>query len=415
MTSRILTTLISISCLAAAGTALADCGASGTLAGTRKAYQSGQQLERAGNASAAFAAYIEAQEPTCEPNPIEIDAARRAAALALPLGAAAEKNGDFEHAFRYYEDGGQYAAADRALMKWVRARPDDPSVFAQARETLDARTLPAFENNNQVRLSITGAYQPDPRNLAEVLAMPAKGAERAFAQEAQAFDEQYLREYVQVIQSRPDDPTDFDALQASANVQQAFAQKWGQDRLKGSRDALSLVQSWIGVSSDRAWSERTQAQRHERLEQRVATLTKSYPGAPELLEAAIDYVHAMNLERADTRVGTIEAQAGRLGDEASAKHRPGLAAEYYDVARQEAKARAEQERSRQQAMAKMQPSIDQMQRQAAQIQKVFSDPAKVKAMQEQARALQRSLQEQQKAKAAGKTARPDDLEKELGL
>jgi hypothetical protein len=266
-----------------------------------------------------------------------------------------------------------------------------------------------------VRLSITGAYQPDPRNLAEVLAMPAKGAERAFAQEAQAFDEQYLREYVQVIQSRPDDPTDFDALQASANVQQAFAQKWGQDRLKGSRDALSLVQSWIGVSSDRAWSERTQAQRHERLEQRVATLTKSYPGAPELLEAAIDYVHAMNLERADTRVGTIEAQAGRLGDEASAKHRPGLAAEYYDVARQEAKARAEQERSRQQAMAKMQPSIDQMQRQAAQIQKVFSDPAKVKAMQEQARALQRSLQEQQKAKAAGKTARPDDLEKELGL
>jgi predicted RNA-binding Zn ribbon-like protein len=66
-------------------------------------------------------------------------------------------------------------------------------------------------------------------------------------------------------------------------------------------------------------------------------------------------------------------------------------------------------------MAKMQPSIDQMQRQAAEIQKEFSDPAKVKAMQEQARALQRSLQEQQKAKAAGKTARADDLEKELGL
>jgi hypothetical protein len=415
MASRILKTTLLLSGLAIAGNAVADCGASGTLAGTRKAWENGQQLERAGNAAAAFGAYIAAQEPTCEPNPIETDAARRAAALALPLGKAAEKSGDYEKAFYFYEEGGQYAAADRALMTWLRARPDEPRVFAKARETLDARTLPAFENNNQARLSVTDAYQPDPRNLAEVLGMPARGVERAFAKEAEAFNEQYLREYVQLIQSRPEDLADFEAVQESMSAQQAFAQKWGDDRLEASRDAFSLVQLWIGASSDRAWSDKTRAQRQQRLEQRVATLTKSHAGAPELLEAAIDYVHAMHLENSDAQVAAIEAQAGKLGDEARAKHRPGLAAGYYDVARQEARAQAAQEESKQLAMAKMQPSIDQMQRQAAQLQKELSDPAKVKAMQEQARALQRSIQEQQKANAASKTARADDLEKELGL
>jgi hypothetical protein len=134
-----------------------------------------------------------------------------------------------------------------------------------------------------------------------------------------------------------------------------------------------------------------------------------------LLEAAIDYVHAMHLDNSADRIAAIEAQAGKLGDEASAKHRPGLAAGYYGVARQEAKARTAQEQSKQLAMAKMQPSIDQMQRQATQLQRQFSDPATVKAMQEQARALQRSIQEQQKASGATKAASADDLEKELGL
>ena len=79
------------------------------------------------------------------------------------------------------------------------------------------------------------------------------------------------------------------------------------------------------------------------------------------------------------------------------------------------KARASQELSQQAAMSKMQPSIDQMRKQAEEMQKAYSDPAKVEAMRQQALAAQKAIKAQQQANAknAGKSA--DDLEKELGL
>ena len=66
-------------------------------------------------------------------------------------------------------------------------------------------------------------------------------------------------------------------------------------------------------------------------------------------------------------------------------------------------------------MAAMQPSIDEMKRQAEQLRAQYSDPAKVKAMQEQARAMQATIkQEQAAAKQANKKSAAE-LEKELGL
>ena len=417
MSSRILKTVIALACFVSGADALADCAADATIADTRAAYDKGLQLEREGKLPGAFLAYVDAQAYTCDANPVEADAARRAGALAAELGAAAEKKGDFEKAFGIYDAGGRYASADRALMALVRKSPDSVYVFGKARSALEYRALPAFQSNNKIRLDVTGAYHPDPKNLAEVLGMPARGAERAFHKEAAAFNDQYLREFVQLTQSMPDDPTDFEAVQAAQSRYQTFSQKWRNDPLKDSRDALSLAHSWGAAATDKALSEKIEAQRKQIIEQRVALLSKTYNGAPKLIEAAIGYQLAVNLDHAESeqRVAAIKAQAGNLGDEAHARRRHLLAAEYYSVADQDAKAQAARDQYQKLAMSRMQPSIDAMQKHAAEIQKQFSDPEKVEAMQEQARALQKSLQEQQQANAKTNAKRADDLEKELGM
>lgn len=422
MKARLIITAVALACLTAGGNALADCAADSTVQETQQRYARAQQLEQAGNVEAAFNAYYAAQDYTCDPNPVEASAARRAAPLALQLGSAAEKSGNFEKAFDFYERGGHYAAADRALMAWARANPDSPGVFKKAHDVLDERAMPAFSANNKVRLGVTGAYTPDPRNLTEVLAMPARGFERALQKESAAFSEEYLRGILQRTQTRPEDPTDFAATQAWVNAQQPFVQKWskypGGDPLKASREALSLARTWASTTPDQAAGTKWQAQRNQRIEERIATLTKSYSGAPELLAAAIDYQGDFLTEdykANETRMNVIRAQAGQLGDGANAKQRYALAAEYYNVARLDEKAQAARDAMQKLAMTRMQPQIDQAQQQAERMKQEFSDPAKVKAMQEEALAMQKRIQEQQRANAKSNAKKADDLESELGM
>jgi hypothetical protein len=52
---------------------------------------------------------------------------------------------------------------------------------------------------------------------------------------------------------------------------------------------------------------------------------------------------------------------------------------------------------------------------AEQMQKEYSDPAKVQAMREQAEAARKATQEQQAASKAANKKKADDLEKDLGL
>ena len=422
MKTNLSAAIVAVLCLGASATAFADCAANSTVAQTQQRYARAQQLESAGDLEGAFQAYVGAQDYTCDPNPVEAVAAQRAAPLGLKLGAAAEKNGNFEKAFRIYDDAGQYAAAERALMAWVRANPDSPSVYGAAREAFDYRTLPAFAANNKVRLSVTGTYQPDPKNIAEVKAMPAKGAERALQSESAMFNEDYLRGYVQQIQSRPDDASDTATVQSWMNSQQAFAQKWSKfsagEPLEGSLRALDLAARWASSTSDDALREKIEAQHDARLEQRAATLVKSYAGAPNLLKAAIAYSMALRGKddaAKQSQVAAIKSQASQLGDAANARQRFALAADYYDLADQDAKAQAARDQAQKAAMARMQPQIDNAQKQAEEMQKQFSDPAKVEAMRQQALAMQKNLQEQQKAKDKTNAKKADDLEQELGL
>jgi hypothetical protein len=394
----------------------ADC-AGASVKEVKQSYANAQQLDRAGKLREALGAYVAAQEYTCESSPVAVPAAQRAAQIALPLGQEAEKRKDFEAAFQIYEDGGHYAAADRALMALVHSRIDDPSAFSRAREVLQYHGSEAFQSNNKVQLGVTGAYKSNPKNLEEVLRMPPLGAERALNAEMSAWNEQYLRELADQVQARPEDMTDMAAVQRYSASQQAFAQKWQKDLLKSSREAISLASAWASASNDAALIKKTETLRMQRIEMRVNTLTKSFNRAPSLLDAAIDYQMMQNIDDAakQGKAKSIRQQAALLGDQAQAQKRLLLAADYYSVARLDDKAKAAQDQAQQVAMTKMQPSIDQMQKQAAEMQKAFSDPEKVKAMQQQAREMQKSIQAQQQANAKGNAKKADDLEKELGL
>jgi hypothetical protein len=170
--------------LLAASPSFADCAADSTVADVQRLYAAAQKFEREGRDDRAFHAYVVAQQYTCDANPVAVPAAQRGAVLGLELGSAAEKHGAFDRAFAIYEQAGQYAAADRALMSLLRTRPDDPSLFERARRTLEDRSSVEFDHNNRVRLQAAGGYVPNPKLLADVLKMPALGVQRALEKES---------------------------------------------------------------------------------------------------------------------------------------------------------------------------------------------------------------------------------------
>lgn len=406
-------------CLAWAPSAFADCGATATPASVRKSYATAQQHEKAGRLPDALAAYVAAQEYTCEGNPVEGDAARRAAALAKPLGTAAEQKGDLLTAYRYYESGAHYASADRVIIAAVRANVDDIALYDRARQHFSDHALPAFQANNAPRLAITGPYAPEPALLAEIAQLPTQRFAGALAREAKLFDEAYLRATVALEQSIPEDPTDMPAVQAAQARAIAHGRQWPEDPLAKSRALLQLARDWAYRLPEAQTAPLLQqaAARHA---ERAATLAAKYAGAPVLLENAIAYESARDSDpaAAGPRVAKVQAQALALGTTAERAKKYGLASKYYDVAGDDAKANAAREKQRQLAMAKLQPQIDAAKRDAAALQARFSDPKEVEAMKRQAEAARAQIEQQRKAAKANAATRQqstDDLAKDLGL
>jgi len=233
-----------------------------------------------------------------------------------------------------------------------------------------------------------------------------------------AFNEQYLREYLQLVQSRADDLTDPSAVQRTISAQQAFAQKWKQqDFIKISRESLQLARMWGLNGYDENLCESVETQYAQRIERHAQTLTQKYSGAPKLLEEAMDYYRALGSDNknVDAQLASVRAQALKLGDDANSKQRYTLAAEYYEAAGDSAKAQAVRTKQQQLGMQEMQPSIDAARRQAEEIQKQFGDPAKPQTMREQAEAARKSIQQQQAASKQANKKGAAELEKELGL
>jgi hypothetical protein len=418
MSSRFLTTaVLLVGTLLLIGRAHADC-AGGTLEDKKRSYERALASERAGKKEDALRGYRAAEGYACEPhNPYELDAAKRAAPLGLELGAAAEKNGDLRRAFEAYEDGGHFALADRVFMMVTRAEQDQPGSYQAALEHYRNREG-AFSANNAAALKAVPGYRLDPKYLVEVLTMPAQGVEHALERERNAWNEQYLREYVQLIQSRPDDVLDGDAMQRFGASQQAFAQKWRDaDPLKTSRRALESMKMWGMTGSDEKHRQTTQARFEQLVEQRATALRTKFYGAPKLLEDAMDYYRAVNSDqtRLEGQLRAIRSQALHLANQASSEQRYLLASEYYNVAGDSAKAEAARARRQQLAMQKMQPAMDEARKQAEELQKQFGDPAQVAAMRQQAEAARRNLQQQQQQARKRNKQSADELEKELGL
>ena len=418
MNNKLTHVALLFSALLLTGRAYADC-AGGNVQDAKRAYEAGKTYESQGKKEQALFSYQAAEGYVCEKvNPYEADAARRAAPLGLELGAAAEKRGDFEKAYQLYDAGGQYAAADRAFIQMTRAKQDEPASYQRALEFFRNRGEGSFAINNAGVLKVTGAYAPDPKLIAEVNSMPAKGVERAIQKEAAAFNEQYLREYVQVIQARADDVTDANAVQRTISSQQAFAQKWKQqDLVKVSRDAISNLRMWGMHAHDEQLAKTVATKVAQLTEMRATSLRTHFSGAPKLLEDAMDYYRGLGSENAklDGQLAAVRSQAMKLGDEANAKQRFTLAAEYYATAGADDKAAAVQQRQQQLAMQKMQPSMDQMRKQAEAMQKQYSDPAAVAEMKRQAEAARKAMQEQQAGAKANNKKSAAELEKELGL
>jgi hypothetical protein len=390
---RMATLLLAATGILTTGKALADCAADATVADVRAAHARGQQREKAGDARGALGAYVTAQQYTCDPNPVEADAARRAAALAKPLADAAKARGDHAAAFELYQMGGHFAAADSELLGWAAAQPDDPALYGRVRQHFSYRAEPAFAANEKLRLQVTGTYQPDPRHLALVKAMPVHGVERALADEATAFDERYLTAYQALIRSRPEAITDFAALQHFTARAQAFQAQYPRDALRDSLQALQRVQAWEretepGIAATLA------KHRSERATGRVALLTGKYADTPKLFESAVDYLGLVAGDSAarEPALRQVRQQAEQLGDKAAQRQSIELAIEYYGIARADSK--AERLRVQRQALAQqqMQPAIEAMQRDAAAIQAQFADPQKVAEMKRQALEAQRALQ-----------------------
>lgn len=418
MNRKIITAALLIGALLSAGTALADCPGP-FLRDVKRAYENAKAADSKGNKEDALFYYHGAQGSVCEgANPYEVDAAKRAAPLALELGAAAQKRGDFEKAQQLFEAGGQYAAADRAFIQTLRAKPFEPGSYSAGKGHFNTRTAGWFLENNAVLIKAAGPYTPDAKLIAEVNAMPAKGIDHYFKIEAANFNEDFLRDYVQIAQSRPDDPTDAAALQRMISTQQAFINKWKRDDyLKTSRDALDTLRTWANVVEDKAVSTNVTTKVAQISEQHATTLRQKYFASPQLLNDAMDYYRLPASDNAlvENKIVAVRAQALKLGDEANARNRYELAGSYYDVADADDKADAVRERGRQLAMKKMQPSIDQMRKQADAITKEYSDPAKIAEMKAQAEAAKKAMQAQQaRAKAANQKGAAD-LEKELGL
>jgi len=402
--------------LALAPQAQADCDGA-TPAQVKQAFAEGQRHEQAGRSAQAVNAYVQAQAYVCGGNPVIGDAVRRAAPLARTLAQAAERAGRLvgddlggaqPGAYQWYEAGGHYADADRALIQALRAKRDDIALFERAQRHFSERSLPAFVANNQPRLAVTGSYRFERALLDEVLAVPASNVATALEAEAKVLSEDYLRDYAAVLAARPANPRqDVAAALRAQQAHQQFLAKWRSDRIQESQAALHRARDWAVRAADR---DQAEARVVQRAVQRGDLLLQKYAEAPELLEEAITYYQFANQE---AKLAQARSRAGRLGDQAMQREHFDLAVSFYQLAGDDAKAEQANARAEEAAEKALAPMIEQQQRQAEQLRQQYS-PEQVEALRAQAEEAQRRLQ---KTSAQQKQFQKetDDLEKELDL
>ncbi len=411
MNSRTILKIAALALLMASHAVRADWDTEAERRHAEAAYVAGQAAERAGKMAEALEHYVEAQGGR---SPNAPKAAQRAAQIAPALASAEEKKGNHAQAAALYDQGGHFAAADRALMTALRTQLESPRVVGELLKRFEDRSSESFKVNHKLRFAAVGPYTPGASLIQEVRNALAKGPERTLQREAAAFDANYLQERVALARARPDS-IEVAVHLAAANREAAFLQKWPDDLLKKSLGELGVLREWSQVESDPRVQAAIEAQLVKRAEERAGALAANYSAAPELLESAKDYALAAHyLKPAEPRIASIKALANKLGDEAEANGRFVLAATYFQVADDRAKVQAVQKRNEQLARQKLQPDIDAGKRLAESMRAQYSDPAAVEAMRKQALAAKAAMQAQRPAAQASKQSAAD-LQKDLGL
>lgn len=411
MNSRIASLMIAaLVFLLGSSAARADWDTEGERRAAEAAYVAGQSAEKAGRLPEALNRYAQAQ---AVPNANAVAAARRAAQIAPGLAAAEEKQGNHAQAATYYDQGGQFAAADRAFMASLRAKLDTPGAVGSALTYFDDRAHESFKGNRKVQFEVNGPYTPDAGLIQEVRGALAKGPGRTLEREAAAFNAQYLQERIALVRARSE-VTDVAGSLAAAERERAFLQKWPDDLVKKSLVELGMLREWSQVERNPGVQASIEAQLLKRAEERAGALSSTYAGAPELLDAAKDYASVAHyLKPAEPRIASIKTLANKLGDEAEVKGQLGLAGQYFQVADERNKKQAVQKRQEQLAMQKAQPDIDAAKRTAEAMRAQFNDPAAIEAMRKQALAAQAAMQAQRSGERTKRDA--GDLQKDLGL
>jgi hypothetical protein len=314
------------------GTAYADC-ASAASSAVETAYEQGRRHEQAGDRQRALDADLRTDELDCG-SAVAVDAARRAARLGRSFALAAEAAGDFERAFARYEQVGDFTAADRMLMKLVGSRADDIALYDRAVRRFSARSVPASASSGHTRLDVKESYAVDPRLVQALADLPAKRAAAALARESRAFDQAYLRAVVDLERTRPWDPMDWVAVNATIAARMRLARQWSDDPLATSRAELRKARDWAARDPDASRGRGFATRVALRFADRANLLVRSYSAAPALLDAAIRYYEDSTRDVANVAsdVRQVRALAARLGDQAARAEHHLVAMEYYEVA-----------------------------------------------------------------------------------
>jgi hypothetical protein len=190
------------------------------------------------------------------------------------LGAEAEKAGRFGEAYEYYRAPERHgradydlANADRAMLKYAKAKPDDYKVVSEAANYFARREISS--------------------SLNEVRAIARRGGDKMLAKEEKTF----------------------------------AAHKDSLDDLRKAREWLDLAGAAKGANA--------------RAEQRGDTLLAE--GSFRSVEQAFSYY---NFAENPKKLNAAKDRAHKLGDDAARKGDHGLAAKFYDLSGDEAKAAA---------------------------------------------------------------------------
>jgi tetratricopeptide (TPR) repeat protein len=170
--------------MALTGTAFGgeNCAGGARLDEVKAFFETGKNYEKAGELKKAAGSYDQALTFACDAqNPEVLEVAKRLSPIVLNFANDEEQRGNYEGAYWWFELGGHYAAADRMMLKILRAAPNDPQTVERVRRHFEGRSAPSFAAQNMARIIASGDYKLDRRMSDEVARLSPTGSDKAVA------------------------------------------------------------------------------------------------------------------------------------------------------------------------------------------------------------------------------------------